>query len=144
MRYSGAYRSQAAKHAYRLRMMGALAGTLLLLNLIVQWWPASEGGSFYTLYAAHEGPRITMGEVLQTVHVREQKPPPVPLPPVVIPQDVLLDDVDMVLPDSFLVVEDVGRDLEAIDEAKGPFTGAAVGRTAPGGRRFPHCSCDNH
>ena len=131
------------RHTYRLRMMGALAGTLLLLNLIVQWWPASESGSFYTLYAAHEGPRITMGEVLQTVQVREEKPPPVPLPPVIIPQDVLLDEVDLVLPDSFLVVEDVGWDRETIDEATGPFTGAAVGRGAPGGRRF-RCSCDNH
>ena len=131
------------RHTYRLRMMAALAGTLLLLNLIVQWWPASEGGSFYALYAAHEGPRITMGEVLQTVQVREQKPPPIPLPPVVIPQDVLLDDVDIVLPDSFLVVEDVGRDLEAAREASGPFAGAAVGGSALGGRRF-RCSCDDH
>ena len=130
------------RYAYRLRMMAALAGTLLLLNMIVQWWPASDGGSFYTLYAAHEGPRITMDEVLQTVQVREQKPPPAPLPPVVIPQDVLLDDV-MVLPDSFLVVEDVGRDLEAASEATGPFAGAALGGDAPGGRRF-RCSCDNH
>ena len=144
MRRPGAYRSQAAKHAYRLRILASLAATLLLLNLIVLLWPSSEGGSFYTLYAAHEGPIITMNEVLQTVHVREQKPPPVPLPPVVIPQDVLLDDVDMVLPDSFLVVEDVGWDLEAIDEATGPFAGAVVGRTAPGGRQFPRCSCDNH
>ncbi len=144
MRYSDAYRSQVAKHAYRLRILASLAGTLLLLNLIVQWWPASEGGSFYALYAAHEGPRITRDEVLQTVHVREQKPLPVPLPPVVIPQDVLLDEVDLVLPDSFLVVEDVGWDLEAVDEATGPFAGAAVGRTAPGERRFPRCSCDNH
>lgn len=131
------------RYAYRLRMMAALAGTLLLLNLLVQWWPASEGSSFHMLYAAHEGPRITMNEILQTVEVREQKPPPVPLPPVVIPQDVLLDEMDIVLPDSFFVVEEVGWDLEAIDEATGPFAGAAVGRTAPGGRRF-RCSCDNH
>lgn len=131
------------RHTYRLRMMAALAGTLLLLNLIVQLWPSSTGGSFYTLYAAHEGLRITMDEVLQTVQVREQKPPPVPLPPVVIPQDVLLDEVDLVLPDSFLVVEDVGRDLEAVKEATGPFTDAAVSRGVPGGRRF-RCSCDNH
>ena len=53
------------RHTYRLRMMAALAGTLLLLNLIVQWWPASEGGSFYTLYAAHEGPRLNgLGRLL--------------------------------------------------------------------------------
>lgn len=132
------------RHAYRLRMMGALAGTLLLLNLLVQWWPASEGGSFYTLYAAHEGPRITMDEVLQTVQVREQKPPPAPLTPGVIPRDVLLDEMDIVLPDSFFVVEDVGWDREATSEATSPFTSAAVGRTAPGGRRFLRCSCDNH
>ena len=84
-----------------------------------------------------------MDEVLQTVQVREQKPPPAPLPPVVIPQDVFLDEIDLVLPDSFLVVEDVGLDLEAVDEATGPFAGAAPGGDAPGGRRF-RCSCDNH
>ncbi len=85
-----------------------------------------------------------MDEVLQTVQVRQQKPPPVPLPPVIIPQDVLLDEIDLILPDSFLVVEDLGRDLETVDEATGPFTGAAMGSTAPGQRRFPRCSCDNH
>ncbi|MFQ5569626.1 MAG: hypothetical protein ACE5G0_08115 [Rhodothermales bacterium] len=131
------------RHAYRLRMMGALAATLLLLNLLVQWWPASEGGSFYTLYAAHEGPRITLDEVLQTVQVREQKPPPAPLTPVVIPRDVLLDEMDIVVPDSFLVFEEVGLDREATSEATGSFAGTAAGGSAPGSRRF-RCSCDDH
>ena len=84
-------RSQAEQERYGVRLMGCMIAALVLLNLLVKFWPPL--GSPEPLDIVYDGPDvILMDEILPTAQQRRAPVPPSPLPPVVMPSDVILED----------------------------------------------------
>jgi protein TonB len=107
---SPAYRGQ--QH-YVLRILVALAGTLVLLIALVRLWPADWGGPREVLYSASGTETIQIEEIQPTSQSREKRPPPpAPLPPIVIPNDAIDEVVPLDFTDSALPIDEPGEDAE--------------------------------
>lgn len=105
-----AYHSQ---QRYVLRIMAALAGTLVLLIGMVRLWPSDWGQPGAVLYSAAGTETIQIEEIQPTSQSRERRPPPpAPLPPVVIPNDALDEIVPLDFTDSSLPIDEPGEDAE--------------------------------
>ncbi len=99
---------------YRLRILGSLAVSLLLVWAGFRWWPLPGPYEPADInYDVRGQEVITMEEITQTRQEVKTPPPPAPLPPVVVPDDVVLEDVELEFPDDFLAIEDTGTDAEA-------------------------------
>lgn len=96
---------------YVLRIMASLAFTLLLLIGVVRFWPASPDAPSDAIYNAAGEETIQIEEIVPTSQTREQRPPPpAPLPPVVVPNDVIdaVEPIDFT--DAHLPIENPGQD----------------------------------
>ena len=81
----------AGKEHYSIRLMACMICALVLLNLLVQFWPAP--GPPKPLDIVYDSPAtVLMEDIMQTSQQRKTPPPPAPLPPVVMPDDVILDE----------------------------------------------------
>lgn len=99
----------SSRLAYQQRVMGALIAVLILLTALVRWWPAGSGEDERP-FRDGASDRIQVREIQPTNQAQEkQPPPPAPLPPVVVPNDVLItDEVDV--GEIALRVDDPGDD----------------------------------
>ena len=80
-------------HAYRQRLLGALALVLALGVALVRWWPASSPQAPDGPFGERGPDRIQINEVQPTAQAREQTPPPpAPVPPKVVPNNVVIED----------------------------------------------------
>lgn len=84
-------RNWAAKKHYSIRLMGCMIAALVLLNLMVQLWPPA-GPPEPVVIVGDNPAAISMEDVLPTAQQRRAPPPPAPLPPVVMPNDVILEE----------------------------------------------------
>ncbi|MES3630533.1 MAG: energy transducer TonB [Longimonas sp.] len=99
---------------YRLRVLWGCVAALLLCIGVVRYWP-SDTDPAERLYSDVGSDRIELEEVQPTDHdLRRQPPPPAPLPPIVVPEDVLVD-VEIDWSDTALDVDDPGDDAERRD-----------------------------
>lgn len=112
-----AYRTVALRftsgsdHAYRRRLLGALVLVLVLCIGLVRWWPLPEP-SVEGPFRDESTERIHVKEVQPTRQTQElTPPPPMPLPPVVVPNNVVIEE-DFEFGESKLDVEDPGEDAK--------------------------------
>lgn len=73
--------------------MGAMVVALVLAIALVQWWPSWPTSTAPQVFRDRGTDRITLRDVQPTRQSEEKNPPPpAPLPPVVVPNDVLIEE----------------------------------------------------
>lgn len=106
--------SWRASSTYRLRVLGGGVVALLLCVGLVHWWPVPDAAPS-ALYSDRAPDRIQLEEIQPTDHdVRRQPPPPAPLPPVVVPNDVVVNE-EIDWSDTTLDIVEPGDDAERRD-----------------------------
>jgi len=96
--------------SYYRRVMGALVVVLLLTIAVVQWWPPPNAPSSPELFRDRPSDLIPLRDIQPTSQSRERKPPPpAPLPPIVVPNDELVEH-ELEIGASDLRVETAGDD----------------------------------
>lgn len=121
-----------ANLTYRERLMGALVAVLALAVLIVQGWPVGAPSTPPDLFRDRPNDRIQARDIQPTSQSQEKTPPPpAPLPPVVVPDEVLVKE-ELEFGEAQLPVdmpEDDARLQEGADQAtaaRQPDTGARL------------------
>lgn len=110
---------------YVLRVQGALVATLLLLIAAARWWPVRGDGLQDHLDFDTRGEQVVMMEMIQpTRQARRAPPPPAPLPPIEVPDDVVLAE------------EVIDLDSEISFDAPASGDGGASGSANLGGPSF--------
>jgi len=108
---------------YRERILGATAAALLLVIVIIRGWPAPSPSSDLP-FRDRPAEQIQIEEVQPTNQARKQTPPPpVPLPPVVVPNDVIVE-APFEIGESTLRIDNPEDDPELRDG--GPTTATAT------------------
>lgn len=110
----------SSRQSYYRRVMGAMVVVLAFTVAVVRWWPTDVEPAPDGPFRERGAERISVREV-QPTNQSEQKtpPPPAPLPPVVVPNDVLVEQ-DMEIGEAELRVEmpeDDERLQEGTDQA---------------------------
>ena len=101
-------RQQRYRALHATRVLGTLAASLLLLLGLVHFWPIPSGHDpLHGLYRASAPEVIAMEEIQPTLQRRKPPPPPAPLPPIVMPEDRILEDPQLLDAD-FLPADDPG------------------------------------
>lgn len=103
-------------------MAGAVAVSLLVAIAAFRWWPPPTDDTDRIVFDTRAQELIALDEILPTRQRQEKPPPPAPVPPVVVPDDVELPDTEIELPDNLIL--DV------------PVTGEPTGPPAPPGTQF--------
>lgn len=84
-------RRRYTKEYYSLRVMSCMAFALLLLVLSVRFWPPE--GTPKPLDIVYDTEQsIQIDEIVPTTQQRRTPPPPAPLPPIVVPDDAIIDE----------------------------------------------------
>lgn len=96
---------------YRVRVMLCLAASLTVLLAAVRLWPApgnsaESGGAF----RATEQEAIEVEEIQQTRQADAVPPPPAPPIPILVPDDVVLDEVELDFSAGLLDLDRTGDD----------------------------------
>jgi len=113
-----------SNHQYRRRLLGALVLVLGLVIALVQWWPAPTPAGPEGPFGEQGPERIQVNEIQPTAQSRERTPPPpAPLPPVVVPNDVVIEE-KIEFGEGTLAIEDPGDD-ERFQEGNSETTTAA-------------------
>ncbi len=82
----------SSRSAYHRRVMGATVVVLVLAILLVQRWPAWTESDEDARFRDRPADRIQVRDVQPTNQSQEKRPPPpAPVPPVVVPNEVLLE-----------------------------------------------------
>jgi len=96
--------------SYHLRVMGATAVVLLLAIGLVEWWPTWSALDSPVRYHDRPTERIQVQEITPTSQSQElNPPPPAPLPPIVVPNDVIVKE-EVEIGESSLQIETPGED----------------------------------
>ncbi len=99
------------RERYVLHVMAALVASLLVVIAAVRWWPLpSDDAPPGMVFDVRGQEVITLEEVVPTRQQMRRPPPPAPLVPVVVPDEVVLEEYDLELVDNYLPVEDPGDD----------------------------------
>ena len=117
--------SRKERDAYPIRIGGAMVVSLLLAIAAIRWWPPPSSEASDTVYDARGQELIQIEEIQQTRQQASRPPPPRPLTPVIVPDDVILNEIEIELTDNLTL--DPGEDL--VEESEGadvPRTGGAA------------------
>jgi len=107
--------------AYARRLAWSLIGTLAGAILLVQLWPVLPGGDSTQPFPEGDGQEvIQIEEVQQTQQEEQRPPPPVPPLPIEVPDDIVLDDVEITFTDAFAVPDEPGDDAVRVEGAEEP------------------------
>jgi len=114
--------SRAESH-YHIRMLGSILGTLMGLLLLVVIWPVPDpDDASDQIFDTRAREAITLEMIEPTSQIAKPPPPPAPIPPVEVPDDVVLEEIELDVPDEVSI--DTGEDVTV--EAEGPVeTGPA-------------------
>ena len=97
-------------HAYSTRVLACLVAALLLAIGLVRFWPTWDRTP-EVVYSSRGTEAIQIEEIQPTSQSQEKKPPPpAPLPPVVVPNDAIVEDDPIEFEDANLIAEEVGED----------------------------------
>lgn len=121
-----------SRSSYYRRVMGATVAVLTFTIALVRWWPTGDASSPPEVFRDRASDRITIRDIQPTSQSEERNPPPpAPLPPVVVPNDVLVEE-ELEFGDAKLRVEtpeDDNKLQEGADQAtaaRQPDTGARL------------------
>jgi protein TonB len=110
--------------SYSLRLFASIIAAQVLVLLCIKLWPnTSEPKPLDILHSRPEV--IQMEEVVSTRQTRRSPPPPAPLPPVIAPDDTILEE-DVLLDLDPLVVTDPSTDEMPAEPEGTPSTGIAA------------------
>ncbi len=105
-------REQRYRELHTTRVMAGLAASLLLLVAAVNLWPVPYDDAPPDRIYTTRGPEtIQMEEIVQTNQRRRMPPPPAPLPPIIVPNDVIIEET-FDFTDSFLPIEEPSIDKD--------------------------------
>ncbi len=100
---------------YYQRVMGALVLVLGMAVALVRWWPAGTGTDSPSLFRDRPSAPIQIREIQPTSQAQEKSPPPpAPLPPVVVPNEVLVKE-ELTFGEGELQVDDPDDDEKLQD-----------------------------
>ncbi|MFT5144712.1 MAG: protein TonB [Rhodothermales bacterium] len=123
------------RSAYATRMGACVAVALILVILAIRYWPVAPEEIQDMVFDARGQDLIQMEEILPTQQNQSRPPPPAPLTPVVVPDDTVLDEIQIELTDE-LVTADTGEDDQQEEEGStAPVSGGAT-RPDSGPRAF--------
>lgn len=118
-------RSYEQRSAYRMRMLSCVAGALLLLILVFNFWP-QPGMDEPEPFPYHTGGQelISMEEVQPTRQRAKPPPPPPPLIPLLVSDDIIIES-ELEVEEALLILEEYGEDIDVAEVADGGEAGAA-------------------
>lgn len=113
-------------------MLVSIAVSIAVLILLVRFWPvAPPEASEPPVYRVAEDEVIRIDEIRQTSQAVQAPPPPAPLPPVVMPDEVILEQ-EFDISDSFVPVDIPASDIAPPSEGPpGPPAGTTVTEPKP-------------
>lgn len=121
-----------SQFAYYRRIMMAMVATLTAAIVLVHWWPAGNGTDDERPFRDHPSDRIHVQDIQPTSQSQEKTPsPPAPLPPVVVPNDVLIKE-DLEFGEAELKIdepeddEELQQGAERATAARQPDNGARL------------------
>lgn len=99
---------------YQIRVLGTMAGVLVVLTLMFRFWPVPDAGPpGPQIYDTRGRDVVTLDLIQPTSQVSKPPPPPAPLPPIAVPDDVDLEE-EFDIQDE--ISTDVGEEItEAVD-----------------------------
>ncbi len=102
------------RYGYHTRIMGTLVLVLLCAVAVVRWWPPAPSNEPASLPVTTRGEMIEIEEIRPTRQSGDVKPPPpAPIPPIVVADDVILEQEEFDLSDAFLPLEIPGATVPA-------------------------------
>lgn len=107
------------------RTLACVALTLLVLVALVRWWPAPDDPVDEAMFAAQTTDEIEIQEIQPTAQ-RQVPPPPAPLPPEVVPDDVILEEDPIDFADATLEVDEPDDDPDKQEGIADPGSSAQV------------------
>jgi len=117
--------------AYQIRILVGTCVSLLIVIAFFVFWPLpGEYEPADINYDIRGQELIAIEDIQQTRHEVRKPPPPAPMTPVVVPDDVILDEIEFAAEDNMLTVEDPGDDEELIE---GPPQGTNLSMRADSG-----------
>lgn len=106
-------REQDYRSLHTIRVMAGLAASLLLLGAVVNLWPLpGDDDPADIIYNTRRPETIQMEEIVQTTQRRQAPPPPAPLPPLIVPNDQIIEEDPLDFTDAFLAIEEPGIDKD--------------------------------
>jgi len=131
-RFSSSNHERRYRDQYTTRVLAGIAASLLLVIVAVKAWPLPDGDAPSNLVFSTRGQEvIEIEEIIPTSQREQIPPPPAPLPPIVVPTDVILDDVPLEFSDSLLPIEEPGLDPELTPGDEGPTANLAQAESGP-------------
>ncbi len=126
---------------YHVRLLAATIAALVVCIACVRWWPyVPELDREAPLYDARREKVVTLEMIEPTRQSRRAPPPPVPLPPIEVPDDVVLEEEPIVFePEINLLPGESGEGDGSAGDGTGNATGpsfVAQAETAPKPIRF--------
>lgn len=99
-----------SEYRYRRRFLASLAVALGIVIALVRWWPTPRASSSEGPFRQRASERIQTKEIQPTTQSQDlAPPPPAPLPPVVVPNDVPIEE-EIEFGESNLAVTDPSDD----------------------------------
>lgn len=110
--------------SYSMRLFASIIAAQVLILLCIKLWPVtSEPKPLDIIYSRPEV--IQMEEIVSTNQTRRAPPPPAPLPPVIAPDDTILEE-DILLDLDPLALTDPSMDDMPTEPEGDPSTGIAA------------------
>lgn len=95
------------RDGYRIRILSSLAAALLMMIVLVRSWPSPERSAVEPSLVGRSDESIRIEEIRPTRQSRDLRPPPpAPLPPVVVPDDVILEQPDLDLSELYIPIRE--------------------------------------
>lgn len=104
---------------YHTRTLASVAASIALVIGVISLWPARSGTSDRPIRPIGEREAIQIEEVLQTRQTESAPPPPAPPVPLVVPNEIVLEE-DFAFADGLLPVENTG-DAAGTDDGSGEW-----------------------
>ncbi|MEM6645192.1 MAG: energy transducer TonB [Bacteroidota bacterium] len=130
--------SRPHRSRYHVRVLGCMVGSLALVLGLFRFWPlpsddVDDGLTFDT----RSQDIIAMEEITPTRQTqRRAPPPPAPLPPIVVPDDIELEEPIIEITDSALPIDNPGTDADLQEGDSDKDSGPPAPMTSPKLFRF--------
>lgn len=129
-------RTYEKNDGYRLRVLSCTAGAILLLILIFTLWPL-PGEPELDPFPYHTGGQelIAIEDIMPTRQSRKPPPPPPPMIPMIVPDDIFIED-EIEIKDAFLTLEEYGVEEDLAEGTAGEAKSAKAPEVGPKPLRF--------
>lgn len=99
----------AHKDGYRIVVLSTTVLALLVIIALVRWWPVDGTSPEPALVEAGAQEQIQVDEIRPTRQSTDLRPPPpAPLPPILVADDVIIEQDELDLTERFLPIEEPG------------------------------------